>query len=102
MQYRCPQCQSVKIMPVSQGVNSAKPVVPKSLVILVPAIFVLLLLVVISIFMWILAMVQAALQIATVVAFVVTVGAGFMFWRDLPDFKLSMQHLCSHKTLEMS
>ncbi|MCB5976886.1 hypothetical protein KIH72_019990, partial [Acinetobacter baumannii] len=24
-------------------------------------------------------------------AFVVTVGAGFMFWRDLPDFKLSMQ-----------
>ena len=38
MQYRCPQCQSVKIMPVSQGVNSAKPVVPKSLVILVPAI----------------------------------------------------------------
>ncbi|MGM7371393.1 hypothetical protein ACOI3T_14285, partial [Acinetobacter baumannii] len=23
MQYRCPQCQSVKIMPVSQGVNSA-------------------------------------------------------------------------------
>ena len=30
MQYRCPQCQSVKIMPVSQGVNSAKPVVPKA------------------------------------------------------------------------
>ncbi len=29
MQYRCPKCQSVKIMPVSQGVNSAKPVVPK-------------------------------------------------------------------------
>jgi len=28
---------------------------------------------------------------ATVVVFVVTVGAGFMFWRDLPDFKLSMQ-----------
>lgn len=49
MQYRCPQCQSVKIMPVSQGVNSAKPVVPKSLVILVPAIFVLLLLVVIRV-----------------------------------------------------
>ena len=33
----------------------------------------------------------SSLQIATVVAFVVTVGAGFMFWRDLPDFKLSMQ-----------
>ncbi|MDN8222153.1 hypothetical protein [Acinetobacter baumannii] len=92
MQYRCPQCQSVKIMPVSQGVNSAKPVVPKSLVILVPAIFVLLLLVVISIFMWIFGNgAGSSLQIATVVAFVVTVSAGFMFWRDLPDFKLSMQ-----------
>ena len=41
MQYRCPQCQSVKIMPVSQGINSAKPAVPKSLVILIPAIFML-------------------------------------------------------------
>ena len=92
MQYRCPKCQSVKIMPVSQGVNSAKPVVPKSLVILIPAIFVLLLLVVISIFMWIFGNgAGSSLQIATVVAFVVTVGAGFMFWRDLPDFKLSMQ-----------
>ena len=100
MQYRCPQCQSVKIMPVSQGVNSAKPVVPKSLVILVPAIFVLLLLVVISIFMWIFGNgAGSSLQIATVVAFVVTVGAGFMFWRDLPDFKLSMKHLCSHKNI---
>ena len=77
MQYRCPKCQSVKIMPVSQGVNSAKPVVPKSLVILIPAIFVLLLLVVISIFMWILAMVQVVLQIATVVAFVVTCRGWF-------------------------
>ena len=40
MQYRCPKCQSVKIMPVSQGVNSPRPNVPKSLVLLVPAIFI--------------------------------------------------------------
>ena len=46
---------------------------------------------------------QVALQIATVVVFVVTVGAGFMFWRDLPDFKLSMQAFLQFtKTLEMS
>ncbi len=42
MQYRCPKCQSVKIMPVSQGTNSPRPNVPKSLVLLVPAIFILL------------------------------------------------------------
>ena len=54
MQYRCPQCQSPKIMPVAQaGAPAARPVVPKSLVFLIPAIFVLLLLALISIAMWI-------------------------------------------------
>ncbi len=53
MQYRCPKCQSVKIMPVSQGTTTARPVVPKSLVILLPSIFILLLLVLISLSMWI-------------------------------------------------
>lgn len=69
---------------VSQGVNSVKPVVPKSLVILVPAIFVLLPLVASSFLHSCVG--SSFLQIATVVTFVVTVGAGFMFWRDLPDF----------------
>lgn len=33
MQYRCPQCQSPKIMPVAQaGAPATRPVVPKSLV----------------------------------------------------------------------
>ena len=92
MQYRCPKCQSVKIMPVSQGGATPRPVVPKSLVVLIPAIFVLLLLVVISIFMSIFGNgAGSSLQIATVVALVVCAGAGFKFWRDLPDFKISMQ-----------
>lgn len=30
MQYRCPKCQSVKIMPASQGANSPRPNVPKA------------------------------------------------------------------------
>ena len=62
MQYRCPKCQSPKIMPVAQaGEPAARPVVPKSLVMLIPAVF------------------------------VVCVIAGFLFYRDLPDFKISMQ-----------
>lgn len=61
MQYRCPQCQSVKIMPVSQGVNSAKPVVPKSLVILVPAILYFYFWLLLVFLCGFLAMVQAAL-----------------------------------------
>jgi Zn finger protein HypA/HybF involved in hydrogenase expression len=92
MQYRCPKCQSPKIMPISNGNTVAKPVVPKSLVILIPALFVLLLLVVLSIGLWIFSDgAGSTIQIATVVAFVVCVGAGIMFWRDLPDFKISMQ-----------
>ena len=50
MQYRCPKCQSPKIMPLAQpGQPAARPVVPKSWVILVPAQFVLLLLALICI-----------------------------------------------------
>ncbi len=92
MQYRCPKCQSVKIMPVSQGTNSPRPNVPKSLVLLVPANFILLFLVLISIGMWIFGNgAGQSLQIATVVVFAVCVIAGVLFWRDLPDFKISMQ-----------
>ena len=68
------------------------PVVPKSLVFLVPAIFVLLLLALISIAMWLFGDgAGSTLQIATVVVFIVCVIAGFLFHRDLPDFKISMQ-----------
>lgn len=92
MQYRCPKCQSVKIMPMSQGANSPRPNIPKSLVILVPAIFILLLLVVISVFMWIFGDgAGPTLQVSTIIAFLICLVAGFMFWKDLPDFKISMQ-----------
>lgn len=93
MQYRCPKCQSPKIMPVAQANGpSARPVVPKSLVFLIPSVFVLLLLVLISIAMSIFGDgVSTTLQTATVVIFVLCLISGFMFYRDLPDFKISMQ-----------
>jgi hypothetical protein len=93
MHYRCPQCQSPKIMPVAQvGANAPRPNVPKSLVFLVPAVFILLSLVLISIGMWIFGNgAGSTLQTMTVIVFVVTVIAGYLFSRDLPDFKISMQ-----------
>lgn len=88
MQYQCPKCQSRKILPVTHGNTPAvRPVVPKSLVFLIPLLFILLLLVVISIVMWIFSNgAGQTLQIATVVVFIAAVIAGVMFWRDLPDF----------------
>ena len=66
--------------------------VPKSLVFLIPAIFILLLLVLISVSMWIFGDGAGQnLQIATVIVFSICVVAGILFWRDLPDFKISMQ-----------
>lgn len=93
MQYQCPKCQSRKIMPVATATEPAiRPVVPKSLVFLIPSLFILLLLVIISIAMWIFGNGAGQnLQIATVVVFMVCVVAGILFWRDLPDFKISMQ-----------
>lgn len=94
MQYQCPKCQSRKILPVASANNApaTRPMVPKSLIILIPSLFILLLLVVISIFLWIFGNgAGQTLQISTVVVFLVCAGAGIMFWRDLPDFKISMQ-----------
>ena len=93
MQYRCPKCQSPKIIPVAQtGGSTTRLVVPKSLVFLISAIFILLLLVLISIAMWIFADgAGTTLQAATVVVFVLCLILGFLFYRDLPDFKISMQ-----------
>lgn len=93
MQYRCPQCQSVKIMPVPQVGQATRPDVPKSLIALVFSIFLLLLLVVSSIAMWIFSKGAGTnLQVATIVVFFITLITGFLFWRDLPNFKISMQH----------
>ena len=93
MQYRCPKCQSPKIMPVAQpGQAAPRPVVPKSLMFLVPALFLLLLLVIISIAMWIFGDgAGTTLQTATVIVFILSLIAGFIFYNDLPDFKISMQ-----------
>ena len=93
MQYRCPKCQSPKIMPLAQaGANAPRPNVPKSLLFLVPLILILLLLVLASVVMWIFGNgAGSTLQTATVVIFILTVIAGFLFYRDLPDFKISMQ-----------
>ena len=93
MQYRCPKCQSPKIMPVAQpGQAAPRPVVPKSLMFLVPALFLLLLLVIISIAMWIFGDgAGTTLQTATVIVFILSLIAGFIFYKDFPDFKISMQ-----------
>ena len=93
MQYRCPKCQSAKILPVASGSAPAvRPVVPKSLVLLIPAVFILLLLVLISISMSIFGNgAGTTLQSATIVVFILSLIAGFLFYRDLPDFKISMQ-----------
>ncbi len=93
MHYQCPKCQSRKIIPVAQANGAtARPMVPKSLVILIPTIFILLLLIISSIVMSIFGDgAGQTLQIATVVVFLVGIVSGIMFWRDLPDFKISMQ-----------
>jgi archaellum biogenesis protein FlaJ (TadC family) len=54
--------------------------------------FLLLLLVIISIAMWVFGDgAGTTLQTATVIVFILSLIAGFMFYKDLPDFKISMQ-----------
>ena len=93
MQYQCPKCQSRKIIPLASANSpAARPNVPKSLIALIPTVFILLLLIVSSLVMMIFGDgAGQTLQIATVVVFIVCVIAGFLFYRDLPDFKISMQ-----------
>jgi hypothetical protein len=92
MQYRCPKCQSAKIMPLSQGAHSPRPHIPNSLLILLPSVLLLVLLVLISLGMLIFADgAGQTLQIAVVVVFCVAVAAGLFFWRDFADFKISIQ-----------
>lgn len=79
-------------MPVAQGAQAIRPEIPKSLMTLIFSIFLLLLLVIISICMWIFGHGAGLnIQIATAIVFVITLISGFFFWRDLPNFKISMQ-----------
>ena len=93
MQYQCPKCQSRKLLPVAQSSGPAvRPMVPKSLVILIPTILILLVLILINIGMMIFGNGSGqTLQLATTIIFIIAAIAGVMFWRDLPDFKISMQ-----------
>ena len=93
MQYQCPKCQSRKILPLaSANAPAVRPNVPKSLIILIPTLFLLLLLVIISVVLMIFSNgAGETLQIATVIVFLIAVIAGVMFWKDLPDFEISMQ-----------
>lgn len=91
MNYHCPNCQSSKIMPVANA-NTARPMVPKSLVVLIPSILILLLFVFISIIMLVIGKKTGTfIQTATILSFLSCVISGFLFWRVLPDFKISMQ-----------
>jgi hypothetical protein len=92
MQYRCPQCQSPKIMPVAQaGAPATRPVVPKSLVFwFQPFLYY---------YFWCSLASQCGCSGMALAQhyklqrlwFSSCVIAGFLFYRDLPDFKISMQ-----------
>ncbi len=91
MNYRCPKCQSSQIFPVASQ-SSSRPIIPKSLVILILSILALILLVIISLI--VLALGNDAspiLQGATILAFLSSVVSGIFFWRVFADFKINMQ-----------
>ncbi|MFU8925339.1 hypothetical protein [Acinetobacter puyangensis] len=91
MNYRCPKCQSTKIIPMASA-TGPRPQVPKSLLILVPSILLLALLLAISIVFLILdKSTGPVLNGATILVVLSCIVSGFMFWRDLPNFKISMQ-----------
>lgn len=91
--YRCPKCQSNKIMPLAgTSPDSPRPNVPKSLMMLLPSIFILLCLGVYSILVTIFGKgIGTTVQGLILAAFVLTAVSAVMFVRDLPDFKLSLQ-----------
>ena len=78
-------------MPVASA-TGPRPVVPKSLVMLVPSILILILLVVISIVFLIMGKDSGpVLQGLTVLSFLSVLVSGGLFWKAMPDFKISMQ-----------
>lgn len=93
MQYRCPKCQSNKIMPIAgNSPDSPRPNVPKSLMLLLPSIFILLFLGLISIgFALFDKEIGTTLTGMIFAVFLLTVVSAIMFWRDLPNFKISLQ-----------
>ena len=91
MNYRCPKCQSPQIMPVSSA-SGPRPVIPKSLLVLVPSVLLLVLFVIISLVFLVMDKPSGPLlQGLTILSFVAVLGAGFTFWKAMPDFKISMQ-----------
>lgn len=78
-------------MPLATA-SGPRPNVPKSLVVLIPSVLLLVLLVVISIILLIIGKgTGPVLQTATILAFLSCLVSGVLFWRVLPDFKISMQ-----------
>jgi hypothetical protein len=91
MNYRCPKCQSPKIMPVASA-QGLRPDIPKSLLILVPSLLLLLLMLATSLAYWVLDKdLGLVLQLATIGNLGVCVVSALIFWRNLPKFKHSMQ-----------
>ena len=91
MNYRCPKCQSSQILPMASA-SGPRPVIPKSLVVLVPSILLLLLFVLISIVFLVMDKdTGIILQSLTILSFLAVLGSGFSFWKAMPDFKISMQ-----------
>lgn len=91
MTYRCPKCQSPQIMPVSSA-SGPRPVIPKSLLVLVPSVLLLVLFVLISlVFLAIDKEAGPILQGLTIASFIAVLGSGLFFWKAMPDFKISMQ-----------
>ena len=92
MNYRCPKCQSTKIMPVASA-SGPRPNIPKSLLVLVPSILLLVILVLISIMFLVIGKdAGTVLQSSTIIVFLICLVSGVLFWRVLPDFKITMQN----------
>lgn len=72
--------------------QAARPEVPKSLMLLLPSIFALLFLGILSIVFYAFGDgIGTTMQGLIFAAFLLTAVSAIMFWRDLPNFKLSLQ-----------
>jgi uncharacterized membrane-anchored protein len=79
-------------MPVASA-SGPRPNIPKSLLVLVPSILLLVILVLISIVFLVIGKdAGTVLQSATIIVFLICLVSGFLFWRVLPDFKITMQN----------
>lgn len=89
----CPKCKSNKVMPLAgTSPDSPRPNVPKSLMMLLPSIFVLLFLGILSIgFVAFGKSIGTTMQGLILASFLLTAVSAVMFVRDLPDFKISLQ-----------